>query len=502
MCDTMKKSNRITLYVVGILIGLVVLFLTCADVWVSRYAEKRVRAELAKAELPYTIDFKHIHVLILGHFVSVDGVLFEANKAALKAAGLDTLHVEIPRVSVSGISYLRLLRDKEVAIHGVDVHKLCAYTKVTKTKMTVKADSVSVGVNDLFFCWADTTYGYNDSVYDLSVHRLQMNVPQSLIRIDARDIETEDGGPIKLGKTRIWNSVGRRELAPRKKEPSTWIDLNLHSVEISPMNLFRTDFSKGLHVNQITVVGDRFEAFRDARLQPTHPYPMPQTVLLKMKYPIQIDAIDAQLKTIDVGVLCTDKNLGTMQIKDIKANVCDFSTKRGSVMKVDMSAIACEGKVTGQIKMHMDKASTFDVVIRGKGLQTNQLSTMTRPLAAIELNCAVDSLHLRYQATNERADGNVLFAYHGLSGKVYAGDDIPFKIISQNAGALEYFVNNLIPKSNPRKGLKEPLAYRVEYVRKDMQPVPLYMVMPVILGAVQTFLPGFNVNKKVNKNDI
>ena len=85
---------------------------------------------------------------------------------------------------------------------------------------------------------------------------------------------------------------------------------------------------------------------------------------------------------------------------------------------------------------------------------------------------------------------------------MHATDDIPFKIISQNAGALEYFVNNLIPKSNPRKGLKEPLAYRVEYVRKDMQPVPLYMVMPVILGAVETFLPGFNVNKKVNKNDI
>ena len=120
----MKKSTRITLYVVGILIGLVVLFLTCADVWVSRYAEKRVRAELAKAELPYTIDFKHIHVLILGHFVSVDGVLFEANKAALKAAGLDTLHVEIPRVSVSGVSYMKLLRDKIDFCHIVSFYQL------------------------------------------------------------------------------------------------------------------------------------------------------------------------------------------------------------------------------------------------------------------------------------------------------------------------------------------------------------------------------------------
>lgn len=498
----MKKATKVSLIVVGVLVALYVLFITCADVWVSRYAEKRVRAELAKAELPYTIDFKRIHVLIMGHFVAVEGITFDANKATLKEAGLDTLHVEIPRVSVSGIRYLKALREKTVAIDGVDVHKLCAYTKVTKTKMAVKADSVSVGVNDLFFCWADTTYGYNDSVYDLSVNRLQLSVPQSMIKIDAHDIKTEDGGPITLGKTRIWNSVGRRELAPRLKEPATWIDLSLKSVKISPMNPFRTDFTKGLHVNQISVISDRFEAFRDARLQPTHPYPMPQKVLMQLKYPIQVDAIDAQLKTIDVGVLCTDKNLGEMQIKNIKATICDFSNKPGTTAKIDMNASVGDGKVNGKIKMHMNKAGLFDIEIKGKDVNTKELARMTRPLAAIELTCAIDSMHLKYQADDTRLDGKVLFAYHGLSGKVYARDDIPFKIISQNAGALEYFVNNLIPKSNPRKGLKEPLAYRVEYVRKDMQPVPLYLMMPVILGAVETYLPGFSVSKKVNKNDI
>ena len=223
---------------------------------------------------------------------------------------------------------------------------------------------------------------------------------------------------------------------------------------------------------------------------------------MQIKLPIKIDAINAKLKTLDVGVLCSDKNLGKMQIKNVSATISDFSNKRGGTTVINAIAHIGDGKVNGNIKMHMNKAGKFDIEIKGKDINTSELAQMTRPLAAIELNCAIDSMHLKYSADNERLGGNVLFAYHGLKGKVYGADDIPFKIISKNAGALEYFVNHLIPKSNPRAGLKEPLAYRVEYVRKDMQPVPLYLVMPVILGAVQTFLPGFFVSKKVNKNEL
>ena len=498
----MKKVTKISLWIIGILAVLAGLFVTCADVWVSRYAEKRVRAELEKAQLPYTIDFEHIHVLIMGHFVSVEGVTFAANKAALKNTGLDTLYVHIPRVSVRGIRYLRLLQEKTVDVNGVDVHKMNVHFKATKSKLSVTADSISAGVNDIVYCWADSKFSYNDSVYDLDVHRFQMSVPKSYVRIDAHDIQTEDAGPIKLGRTRLWNSVGRRELASRRREPSTWVDLNLRSVEISPINLFRTNFAAGLNLGQVSLVADRFEAFRDARMQPTRPYVMPQRVLMKMKYPIRIDAIDAQIKKVDVSVLCTDKNLGQLEVKNIMANVCEFNNKPGTTTSIDVSGQLGEGKVNGSFKMHMDKANSFDVYIHGRNVQTHDLAQMTRPLAAIELNCAIDSLLLRYTANHERAVGNVLFAYHGLSGKVYKGDDIPFKIISQNAGALEYFVNHLIPKSNPRAGVKDPLAYKVEYVRKDMQPIPMYLIMPVITGAVETFLPGFNVHKKVNKNDL
>lgn len=554
----MKKGVKITLWIVGILAALVILFVTCADVWTSRYAEKIVRQQLEKAELPVAIDFKHIHVLLMTSCVDVEGIVVESQESRVESQEtgqgpkvesqkiLDTLCVEIPHVVVSNIHYGQLLRKRIVAARRIDVLKMSATTKLSQAKVALNVDSLSIslrhpaysikdsaltisklgvelmnskiqmakekinfeidslsfGLHDLFYNVKDTTFGYNDSVYNLNVDRFQVKMAQTMMGIEAKKVFTENGGEITLGQTRIWNTCGRRDLAPKMKEPATWIDLHLNSVVISPLNPFRTDFSKGVAIHQISVNGDCFEAFRDARLEPTHPYPMPQTVLMQIPLPIKIDAIDAKLKTLDVGVLCSDKNLGKMQIKDVTASICDFSNKRGSTTVINAIAHIGDGKVNGVIKMYMNKAGKFDIEIKGKDINTNELAHMTRPLAAIELNCAIDSMHLKYSADNDCLGGNVLFAYHGLNGKVYGADDIPFKIISKNAGALEYFVNHLIPKSNPRAGLKEPLAYRVEYVRKDMQPVPLYLVMPVILGAVETYLPGFFVSKKVNKNEL
>lgn len=544
---TLKKGVKISLWIVGILAALVILFITCADVWTSRYAEKIVRQQLEKAELPVAIDFKHIHVLLMTGCVDVEGVVVQCGE--LKDENkkiLDTLSVQIPHVVVSNVRYGQLIRKQIVSIQRVDVVKMSATTKLSQAKVALKTDSLSVtlrnlsydikdstlainqlgvglmnatihmakekinfemdslsvGLNDLFYNIKDSTFGYNDSVYNLNVDCFKVKMAQTMMGIEAKKVFTENGGEITMGQTRIWNTCGRRDLAPKKKEPATWIDLHLNSVVISPLNPFRMDFSKGIAINQITVNGDRFEAFRDARLAPTHAYPMPQTVLMQIKLPIKIDAIDAKLNTLDVGVLCSDKNLGKMQMKNVTASICDFSNKRGSTTVVNAIAHVGDGKVNGAIKMHMNKAGKFDIEIKGKDINTNELAQMTRPLAAIELDCAIDSMHLKYSADNERLGGKVLFAYHGLKGKVYGADDIPLKIISKNAGALEYFVNHLIPKSNPRAGLKQPLAYRVEYVRKEMQPIPLYLVMPLILGAVETYLPGFFVSKKINKNEL
>ncbi len=182
----MKKGVKITLWVVGILAALVILFITCADVWTSRYAEKVVRQQLEKVELPVAIDFKHIHVLLMTGCVDVEGIVVESGESRvesrkskvesgeLKAESqesrvesrksrvesrksgrspkiesqkmLDTLRVEIPHVVVSNIHYGQLLRKRIVAAHRIDVLKMSATTKLSQAKVALNVDSLSISL--------------------------------------------------------------------------------------------------------------------------------------------------------------------------------------------------------------------------------------------------------------------------------------------------------------------------------------------------------------------
>lgn len=263
------------------------------------------------------------------------------------------------------------------------------------------------------------------------------------------------------------------------------------------MNLLRYEaFLKGVTVPKIRVEGERLETLRDVRYKPTEPFPMPQQAIMKMKFPLKIEQVDLTMKAIDVNVLMTDKNCGELHVGHLKAKVRDFCNKKGSVMKVDLTAKLGDAQANALFKMHMNDECRFDMDMYGKGIQTSNLNKLLRPLTSLELDCIVDSLRANYTGNKEKAAGKVMMAYHGLKGKVNKGDEIPFKIISQNAGALEYFVNHLIPKSNPRNDSKEPLTFNVEWEKKPEQAFGMYMVGPLIMGAVQTFLPGLFQGKK------
>ncbi len=495
----MKKSVKITLWIVGVLVGLCALFITCADVVVSRIAEKKAHEALAQADLPYNIGFEHIHVLLMSGCVEVEDIHFGAKGKALKSKDIDTVDVKVPSVAIRHISYRDLIKDRKVSIGSVKVRKACASLKGKGNKMYVEADSLTVVANDLFYSLKDSTFGFCDSLYEVSLHRLQFRDAEGLTSIEANDLNTEDGGAITLGKTRIWNCVGKRELAKIKKEPSTWMDLRLKSVEIAPMNLLRTDFSKGLHIEKVVVKGQTMEVLRDNRLKPTKPFPMPQTILMAIKFPVKVDRVEFEMPKMDVGVLMTDKNLGELHLGKMGAVIRDFGTKRGNVMKVDLTAELGKGKAAGVFKMHNNSECQFDMDLHGKDVEISSLNTLLRPIVAMELDCHIDSLKAKYTGNSSKATGQVMFAYHGMQGKVHKGDDIPIKIVQQNAGAIEYFMNHLIPKSNPRNESKTPLSFNVEVNRDEMQPFPFYVVKPLIIGAVQTFLPGLFQGKKVKE---
>ena len=493
----MKKSVKITLWVVGIVAGLIILLETCADVAVSSIATKKARAAIESAELPFTVEFGRIHVLLMSGTVEVTDIRFAANGKQLNTKEVDTVDVTLPDLSIRGIRYFDFIRNRRATVNSVKVHNLSAMYKAKKTKMSVKMDSLTVTLHDLYYNLKDSTYGYNDSIYSLKFKHLAFVDPKGLMGIDAHDFKTKNAGALTIGATKIGHTMGKRQLGPIVKEPVSWLNLQLSSIEIAPMNILRYEnFLKGVHISKITVKGDKLETLRDLRYKPTKPFPMPQEAIMQLKYPIAIDRVDVAVKAIDVNVLMTDKNCGELKVGKLNATVRDFCNKKGSVMKVDLSANLGDAQANGQFKMHMDNDCHFGLDLYGKDIQTANLNKLLRPLTSMELDCTVDSLRASYTGDKVKAGGKVMMAYHGLSGKVYKGDEIPFKVISQNAGALEYFVNHLIPKSNPRNDSKEPLTFNVEWEKKPEQAFGFYMVGPLIMGAVQTFLPGLFQNKK------
>jgi len=87
--------------------------------------------------------------------------------------------------------------------------------------------------------------------------------------------------------------------------------------------------------------------------------------------------------------------------------------------------------------------------------------------------------------------------YQGLDIKVHKEDNIPYKIITNNADLFTGIANSLIPKSNPTAVDIHPRKYAVEWNRDEWKPYALYMFGPCIDGIKMTMLPGLFVHKQV-----
>ena len=94
--------------------------------------------------------------------------------------------------------------------------------------------------------------------------------------------------------------------------------------------------------------------------------------------------------------------------------------------------------------------------------------------------------------------GQYWMLYHGFDAKVHKEDDVPFKVITKNAGIINSVANSLLPKSNPTSVDIRPREYYVEWKRDIWSPFPLYLFGACINGAMKTFLPGLFVHEQVS----
>ena len=532
----MKRVHKIWLIVISVVVAVFAGLFIGADVLVSRFVQKKVDAALAN--IPgCEAQCGDIHVFLFSGTAEVNGLRFVYHGKPVSKR--DTIgpgvEVSVDKLVVGRVFYTMLLQ-KRVLVSDVriirpavevwldDKHPDACFPKIEdkglekadkklvdaevqrfhlknanvrlhslRTQLDVRVDSCSLTAHNLRY---DSVFSYNDSVYDFSLEHAAVMLPDGRMHIEANNIEQEDQGKLSIGRTRVNHTMNRRKLGELVKEPVTWMDLRVESVQTSPFNPIRKVLAKDYTLESLKVVVEKMDVFRDNRRHPTHTYPMPQEAILKAKEPFRIGVVNAEIKQIDIALATTDVNCGEMQLKKISASVQNITNKRGETMNINGSCPIGQGKAKAEIALTMNKSCDFACHMNVTNAEADFLNPFIRPLVGISFDMVVDEIETRYKGNNISAGGTFKLLYHGLKVQVHKEDDIPFKVVTKNANTITQLANTLVPKSNPSTVDIRPREYDVEWKRDEWKPFPLYLFGPCIDGVKKTMLPGLNVHKQ------
>lgn len=532
----MKKVTKITLIVVASILAVGAALFIGADVVLSRIATREVNKVLAT--LPFdTASCGGITVRVFSGTASVNDIRLSYRGAPI-IHKKDTVYpgadISVDHINVGHIFYSMLLK-KQVLVHDIHVvrpqvelwmdekHPELCFPEMPKdtaqdsvafplnraelmhfhlkyaslalhsirTKLDVVVDSCSLSVHDLAF---DSTFHYCDSVYRFHLMHAKVITPDGLMRIETRDIEHRDQGPLMVGKTRIANNCPKMRLGDLAKAPMTWIDMTLKQVTTSPFNPIHKALAQDMTMDKIEAEVSEMHVFRDERYVPKIVYDMPQNIMRQIPVVFDIKQVDAKINKIFIEFASTDKNIGKLDVNTITAHVSHATNRRGATMEAKGNCKLGQGKASAGFAMTMDKDCTWKLEMHAEEVNTSVLDHFVRPLVGITSDCQVDKLDVHYTGNSVQADGAFRMLYHGFKVEVHNDKDIPYKIIAKNAKTFTTLGNSLLPKSNPSSVDVAPRAYKITWKRNEYKPVPLYLFGPIIDGVKKTMLPGLYVH--------
>ena len=529
----MKKATKITLWVLGSLVVLVIVLFMSADIIASRVVRKEVAKSLGN--IPDTeASVGNIYLNLISGSAIVKDIHFET-------PGI-TLHV--PTLSVWNIRYWELFREHRLVILAISVDDgvlevqmdekhpeallpmlpkdtaldkanqwlqsvevgslrlsdFCAHLESTRTSLSVVADSLSVETNDIAYRLTDSVFSYNDSVYELALRTLRVKTPAADFAVEAHDLQTRDQGALRLGYTRLRNLMSPKQMADKAKEPTTWIDLELNSLSTSALNPIRKALAEDYTLDSIAVDVKRMHVCRDERHKPKTPFAIPQEFLRQVPVRFRIKHVSALARRVDVEMATTDINCGKINVRDIRAALTNVTNQAGATWYNSVKApFGKSGKVEASYKMLFDTKASFEVTLDARDVETQELDGFIRPLIGITSVSHIDHLYTQYKGDKNSAQGKFCMEYHGMKVQVHKEDAVPYEVITKNADTFTTLANSLVTHSNPSALDPAPRSYAIEWKRDPWKPYPLYLFGPCIDGVVKTLLPGLYVHKQVKE---
>ncbi len=543
----MKKSVKITLWLLFSIVALGVVLFLSADIIASTLVKKEVSK--AFANIPDAdAEVGNIYLNLISGSAIVKDISFSTHSLHMEDA--DSLNrtpglaVRIPTLAIWNIDYRALLKHRRLEIFAVslddpevvvyldeknpasllptlpkdttlenasiwlqnlrlrhlDINRFSARLHSTCSPLVLKADSLSLECNDLAYDFADSVFTYNDSVYSLSLAAAKIALPDGMMEMEVHDLNTSNQGPLNLGYTRIRNIVSHKKMAELIHEQFTWIDLELNSVTTSPFNPLRKALAQDYTLDEIKADVRRMHVIRDERIAPKVPFVTPQEFLRTIPVTFAVKKVTSVAHKLDVELYTTAVNCGKLNLKGpMHATMTNVTNKPGAVWHNRAKApFGAKGHVEASYDIHMDRKSSFDLSIHGKDLDLENMNSFVRPLVGITCAIHVNQLDADYSGDQTIAKGAFCMQYHGLDIKVHKEDNIPYKIVTKHADFFTSAANSLIPKSNPTSVDIRPRKYAVEWTRDVWSPYPLYLFGPCIDGIKKTMLPGLYVHKQIN----
>ena len=541
----MKRAGKIALWVVGSLVAIVVALFMSADIVASRLVQKKVRQAFEQIpDAEATVGGIYLNLLSGSAIVkditfSTNSLTLEDSITARRAPGL-ALH--IPTLAVITVHYADLWREhalkihkvsldhpeivlyidekhpesilpafpkdstlekagtwlKRVGVHHFEIEDLQARVQSTISPMHVALDSLTTEWHNIRYDFEDSVFSFNDSVYEVELNSLRAQLPDGLFGLEFHDLKTEDQGPIELGYTRFYNTLKPSQLAELKREPVSWIDIELNHLRTSALNPLRKVQAKDYTLESLQVDARRIHVCRDTRYGPKHPFGTPQAFLMALPVRFAVKQVNASVQKMDLEVRTTPKNHGAFHIRNARAQLSNVTNRPGATWyNLAKAPFGDQGHVEARYMMHMDKKSSFEVQIEGSELEIKDMNGFLRPLIGVTCECTIHQLDAHYQGDKNISKGHFCMQYHGMNVTIHKEDPIPYDILAKNADFFSGAANALIPKSNPTAVDIVPRKYQVEWKRDEWKPYPLYLFGPCIDGVKMTMLPGLFVHKQI-----
>ncbi len=541
----MRKAGKITLWVLGSLLVVIIGLFLCADIIASKVVQKKV----AKAciEMPgVKANVGGVYLNLISGSAIVKDITFSTNSLTLEDSVTGNrapgLAVHIPRVSVWNISYAALLRERSVRVFHIsvddpkilvyldeenpeaimpfmpkdtvlekagmwlqsvevrsfDLNRLSARLRSTRTPLFVSVDSLSVSTPKMVYDLVDSLFTYNDSVYDVQLKAMHVETPDGLWGIEAHDLHLQDQGPLNLGYTHIKNLFTHTQMADMQRQPITWLDIELNSVHTSPFNPIRKALAQDCHLDSLNADVKYMHVFTDQCYPPKTPYGTPHDFLRHVPVEFGVKQVKAHVHKMFVELATTPTNIGQLHLKNMRAHMTNVTNHAGATWTSHATGPFGEnGKMDASFIMHMDKNATFEVKMDVKEVNTDVLNSFVRPLVGITSQCHINRLDAQYKGDRNIAKGEFCMQYHGLEVLVHKTDKIPYEIVTKYANTFTELANTLVPKSNPTAVDIAPRKYAVEWKRDEWKPYPLFVFGPCIDGIKMTMLPGLYVHKQI-----